>query len=634
MKKTYLLSVILLSILFNISAFAQYPLREDVIWARNVGSAVITLDGLFNEPEWAQAEKLIIKFGQSAGLPTSGWRAEFQPDAVSDPLDAEVMFLVKDNQLYLGFMMKDSSIGGTADWARWDAILMSLKDKIQKDGNTKTAAPVEYFYTYWLAGLPNTTPVVGAPPRFVGRYGNFNDTTRTPEQIAAWDARTVIHGISNDNLRDSGYDVEMRVDLGVLGYDATKVEGDVVGLNFSIWDADYLFEGNPSIMSCTRTHWQSPWGNANANNVGRICVRPDVTVNSVNLPVVAPDVIIPNGDNYPDVTIDGKIDETVWSKVTPLNIAWGDTLLRSSYPGAGALMSGEFQPELSGNPRPPVLDPSNGEFKMFFKGKYLYVGAKILDQVIQGTEVYDAVDGFSLIVGHRTVVNAEEVMEFKLLRMNFNSLGQIMAYDALPNLVDTGKAQYAAFLLGSSTVNNKTDIDEGFSIELKLDLTGIGYEENLGDKLVFAGIALYDGDSFDDSLNNYGTRTWWYREHAGGPATAWMVLDPLTPVSVDDIADDNLLPASVEIKGNYPNPFNPSTKIIYSVPQSGFATLVVFNSLGESIKTVSIGSINSGINEFEFNSNNLSSGVYFYKIIFNSEIGLSESRPQKMIYLK
>ncbi len=83
-------------------------------------------------------------------------------------------------------------------------------------------------------------------------------------------------------------------------------------LNFSIWDCDYLFEGNPLKINATRTHLQSPWGNANANNVTRVYARPDIDLNAA-LPTVAPDVVIPNGATFADPVIDGNPDEAVWA---------------------------------------------------------------------------------------------------------------------------------------------------------------------------------------------------------------------------------------------------------------------------------------------------------------------------------
>ncbi|HSW53739.1 MAG TPA: T9SS type A sorting domain-containing protein [Ignavibacteriaceae bacterium] len=613
---------------------AQYPEREDVLWARTAPAGSITMDGVLNEAAWSAAETITLNYGQPGLLPTSGWRPEFQPEAITDPTNATIKFLVtSDNQLWLGFDIPDSSIGGNQDWARWDAILMSIKDKLTLDPTINFAPPIEYFYTWWYINIPSYI-VPGAPPRFVGKYGNFDDTTRTPEQINAWNAKTVVNGTSNDAGRDEGWTVEMRMDLGVIGYDVTQASGDIIMLNFSIWDCDFLFEGNPSTVNTTRTHFQSPWGNANANNVARIHARPDVTTTSGTLPDVEPDIVLPNNLSFADPVIDGVIDEEVWLGSYKFEMAWDDDVIKYSYPGVGPWMSGHFQPELGGNPRPPILDPSYGKIHMFFKNNYLYLAADIDDGRVQGFEEYDKIDGIRFMIGDRAVQNDDNNMIVRQMRISFDFAGQPAAYEFLQTLVDTGMAEYAVGLKGATTVNNNTDVDEGYQIELKIDLTGFGYPSGLGDKLIFMGADLFDGDSFDDPLNNYGSRTWWFREHEGGPALVWAYMDPTKPVGVEDEIV-GIIPNSIEIHGNYPNPFNPSTKIKYSIPESGVVNVSVFNALGEVVESINLFN-NAGLNEYNFNAANLSTGVYLYKISLESLSSGNnlQSKTGKMILLK
>jgi len=621
-----------LLLLLQLAVLAQYPKRTDAIWARTVPPGTITLNGILNEPAWAKAESLQIVYGQSSGLPTSGWIAEFQGPAVTDPTHAVVKFLVQGNQLFLAFVIPDSSIGGTADWARWEAILMSVKNKLV---SSRPAPPIEYFYTWWLAGLPNPNPVIGANPRFAGTYGNFTDTTRTPEQIAAWDARTVVKGISNDALRDTSWTVEMKVDLGVLGYDVTKPAGDVVPLNFSIWDCDFLFEGNPSKISTTRTAWQSAWGNVNQDNVGRVYARPDITINTATLPESAPDAIVLNGASYQVPVIDGNLDDAVWTKAPNFEIAWGDSILRSTYPGIGPISSGQFQPMLNGNPIAPVLDPSYAKIKLFFRDQFLYLAADVRDQVVQGTSVYDKLDGVTFLIGDRVATNTEHVMLFRNLRVELGPAGTPVSDGYLPALVDSGGAEWALHLKPHTTVNNNSDIDSGYTIEMKINLTKLGYLTGLGDHLLFMGVDLFDGDSFDDTLNNYGTRTWCFREHEGGPACAWMVMDPNILVNVDT-KENTVIPNSLILYGNYPNPFNPSTKIKYSIPSSGNVIIYIYNSLGEEISAIKTGLQSPGQYEYNFNAGKLASGVYFYKVSLNGENAdrNNESRIGKMLLVK
>jgi hypothetical protein len=78
----------------------------------------------------------------------------------------------------------------------------------------------------------------------------------------------------------------------------------------------------------------------------------------------------------------------------------------------------------------------------------------------------------------------------------------------------------------------------------------------------------------------------------------------------------NGIPAEYSLSQNYPNPFNPVTTIKYSIPNSGFVSLKVFDILGKEVITLVNGNAPAGNYSVEFHSGNLASGLYFYK--FNS----------------
>ena len=80
---------------------------------------------------------------------------------------------------------------------------------------------------------------------------------------------------------------------------------------------------------------------------------------------------------------------------------------------------------------------------------------------------------------------------------------------------------------------------------------------------------------------------------------------------------------------NYPNPFNPSTTIQYSIPESGIVSLKIFNTLGEEVAELVNEYQHPGIHKVRFNSENLSSGIYFYRLNVNNY-----SSVKKMILLK
>ena len=88
---------------------------------------------------------------------------------------------------------------------------------------------------------------------------------------------------------------------------------------------------------------------------------------------------------------------------------------------------------------------------------------------------------------------------------------------------------------------------------------------------------------------------------------------PLGTISQVDISNQNI-PETYSLKQNFPNPFNPSTTIRYSVPKAGFITIKVYNILGELVSTLINEYRQAGNYEIKFNGSNLSSGVYFYRM--------------------
>jgi hypothetical protein len=74
------------------------------------------------------------------------------------------------------------------------------------------------------------------------------------------------------------------------------------------------------------------------------------------------------------------------------------------------------------------------------------------------------------------------------------------------------------------------------------------------------------------------------------------------------------IPETFALYANYPNPFNPSTKIRYAIPENNYLTLKVFDLRGREIVTLVNEKKASGNYEVTFNASNLSSGTYFYQL--------------------
>jgi hypothetical protein len=99
------------------------------------------------------------------------------------------------------------------------------------------------------------------------------------------------------------------------------------------------------------------------------------------------------------------------------------------------------------------------------------------------------------------------------------------------------------------------------------------------------------------------------------------------------------LPKTFDLSQNYPNPFNPSTKINYTLPFDSKVTMEVYNITGNKIAQLVNEDQPAGYYTVDFNSSvisrNLSSGVYFYRIIAADKVdGTNFTSIKKMMLLK
>ena len=89
------------------------------------------------------------------------------------------------------------------------------------------------------------------------------------------------------------------------------------------------------------------------------------------------------------------------------------------------------------------------------------------------------------------------------------------------------------------------------------------------------------------------------------------------------------IPDVYSLAQNYPNPFNPATTIKYSIPKEGLVTLKVYNVIGEEVATLVNEIKQVGNYNLTFDAENLSSGVYLYRLKAGSFV-----ETKKMILVK
>ena len=93
--------------------------------------------------------------------------------------------------------------------------------------------------------------------------------------------------------------------------------------------------------------------------------------------------------------------------------------------------------------------------------------------------------------------------------------------------------------------------------------------------------------------------------------------------------NESSIPKEIRLQPNYPNPFNPSTTISYEISRAGDVHLGIYNLNGQLIETLVNGHMVPGHHSMMWNGNELSSGLYFYKLNFEGEV-----LTKKMLYIK
>ncbi|MBS1495238.1 MAG: T9SS type A sorting domain-containing protein [Bacteroidetes bacterium] len=89
------------------------------------------------------------------------------------------------------------------------------------------------------------------------------------------------------------------------------------------------------------------------------------------------------------------------------------------------------------------------------------------------------------------------------------------------------------------------------------------------------------------------------------------------------------IPSQYKLYNNYPNPFNPITKIKFDLPKNSFVKINVLDITGKVVSEILNANLSAGSYETEFNGANLSSGIYYYRLETNDFV-----ETKKMILVK
>lgn len=144
------------------------------------------------------------------------------------------------------------------------------------------------------------------------------------------------------------------------------------------------------------------------------------------------------------------------------------------------------------------------------------------------------------------------------------------------------------------------------------------YEVNQGEAEVLLVNGTYD---YEVIAENYEPFTDSFTVE-GEPKTVLVEL-----VSVSHFEND--VPEEFALRQNYPNPFNPTTIISYQLPENTDVRLEVTDMLGRRVALLVDQHMSSGFHQVQFDASQLSSGMYFYRIIAGDFV-----KTQKMMLVK
>jgi hypothetical protein len=183
-------------------------------------------------------------------------------------------------------------------------------------------------------------------------------------------------------------------------------------------------------------------------------------------------------------------------------------------------------------------------------------------------------------------------------------------------------SSFDAKLLGNSgiilrwtTLSEKNNY--GFEIQKSLDANK-DYQTVPGSFVKGAGTTIQPR-SYSYTVATTDGKSWYYR-------LKQMDLDGSVSYSEGVLAGASVkaIPTTMALDQNYPNPFNPTTTIDFALPKDQMVTLEVFNILGQRVALLADGFKEAGYYSMPFDARELSSGLYFYRLVTKEQTFLKK----------
>ncbi|MCF7801024.1 MAG: T9SS type A sorting domain-containing protein [Candidatus Marinimicrobia bacterium] len=544
-----------------------------------------TVDGVLDENVWARRyDRLVFNAGMGTGDVDFAVTGGVEVQAPYTDTTSTIVKIVHDGlDLYISLDSDDKSVCRFNSSWEGDGMFMKIKDA--------SGADMEYKLYFNLEGtdpdihleVPGLYPTSAEGAAYKKPGTIVNDTTSVD---SGYTAELVIH------LADLGY-TDMYADIPVLinifdpdGYTGVSGEAWTVGQFYKAW-------------------WGSEWG-------------PDMRILRLSDPPTR--VAFATED---EIVLDGQINEAFWAGAESVLVGHNTNGSTGGYYAQWSDSSNDY------------TDASETSIKFIHNGALLYIAVESNDMSVGKWSPGWEADGLFLWMTDKGDYAPAARKEIKA--MYFTGVeGDGISFET-NDQVPTGSAEGVSFEpTGTVTHSGTNGDDAGYSIEVVINTADFGYE--VGDTVrlstVIWDLDYSSADEYDAAIADYAPE-WWGTQWADPNFEKYYmyrgVILSSDPVSATDFES---VPASFELSQNYPNPFNAGTVISMSLPESGNANLEIYNVLGQNVATLYNGFLSAGSHNFSWNSlgnhnQQLSTGVYFYRLTVGDQVAI-----KKMVMVK
>ncbi len=178
---------------------------------------------------------------------------------------------------------------------------------------------------------------------------------------------------------------------------------------------------------------------------------------------------------------------------------------------------------------------------------------------------------------------------------------------------------------------NGSTVSLNWSTATELNNKGFEVERRLNDGS-FAQIGFVNGHGSTAEPQNYS-----FSDNPGAGVHVYRLKQVDFDGSFEysnEVEIEIVIPAEFSLGQNFPNPFNPSTKINFGLAVDSKVSLKLYNSLGQEVAVLINTNMQAGSHVYEFNGKNFVSGVYFYQLEATSSDGKNFSSVKKLVLMK